>query len=1406
MPGFPKSFLLLLPAFLGLVCFIPSKSSASVPKPAGVVTQVAGHATLHRIGLAEPLPVKFKDRVFLQDKIHTQEKTFVRVLLGGKALVTVRELSVLTITEDVDHATIDIQSGIVGLSVARKRMKPGEYIEIRTPHAIAAVRGTTVLTQVTSLTNMAVLEGFIDIAGIATPTQTIQLTQLTALKATDQGLGQAGSLSAGEIKILQQHLQPDQNVAPEISPLSDVVANTQSEQAAALAEALAPQPQRKESQSQASKPESEESESSESEESEESEEDSELQAEESESGESSGGSSTTALVLSTQDLEIDLNVPPSRIFNGSRTFNTVTFSGGTTQGAGTLTVDGATTVTGGTNTVENPYHSKGQVNVNGGSINFKGGGTHEGGFTTSAGTTLEFGGGTHNIFNDVTGSGTVKVSAGAVNINNGTYNITGNSTSVTGGILSFNAASTLTSLGPLSVSGGLINFLSAEAVSLSSFDFSGGTISGTDTVTANGPTTVTGSGTKIIEVPFNNADTLTLESGTLRLLGNGSHTGNFDTKSGTTLEFGNGTQNLNGIDVSGEGEVNLAGGTFNTSGATTISNPFNNQGTVNVNEGSLTLQGEGAHTGDFSTAAGTTLEFGGGTHDLIGDVTGPGTVEVSAGAVNVNGGTYNVTGNSTAVSGGTLTFNAGATLTSLGPVSISNGGLMRLFANATHTNDFSILTGSTLEFGGGTHDLSGIDFLGLGTVNLTGGTFNTTGTTTMNNPFNNQGTVNVNEGSLTLQGDGTHTGSFTTADNTTLEFSGGTHDLTGDVTGPGTVEVSAGAVNVNGGTYSVTGNSTTVSGGTLTFNAGATLTSLGPVSISNGGLLRLFTGAIHTNTFNIGTGSTLEFGGGINEVAGSSLSGPGTVRVTGGELKTPGKLFELSADLQTENILFQQTGGFTNIGSAGNTGSDALQVGTHSLDAFGNLNPLFDISGGELTTDGVSGDLIQTLPGGGTVTAGGSILEISGTGSDAGKVTLKGTGSSILDVGGGDGNNVSLGNTAVVVREEATLDTAGTMNDNSNDVAVVSNQSELSVRGSVLAVSDSAAVEVERSVGRLDNGKLTTTNGGHVLEATGGTTTMGNSVLDMAGSTSKANISGSVIHATGGQINGPSGSNVVNVDAGTLTTGSGIIHAEGDDRIVLATGTADAIVDITSPDGTHDLGTAAFNLTGEDPQGGPLDTPLTKKDGGNNDVAVDQTLLRTSGATVSAKKLLVVDQALLDATATLFQILAGSDVTVDPGVGSGALDVSNMAIASSTMPLLSLDNSNMEITTGNLLTLAAMTNVTIGTAITSANLLDLNNSTISILNGLLADVSGTLTVHGLLASLNGTSSITVTNNIAPTHTIGGYPVHIANGGTITTGNGSTNLFVNTTDISVTAGGSLLRADGGTIHVEGEVMP
>jgi hypothetical protein len=92
----------------------------------------------------------------------------VRVLLGGKATVTARERSVLTITEVPGVATINLGAGRIAVAVAKGLMKPGEMIEIKTPNAVTAIRGTVVIAEVAPMSRghqstITILKGLVDV-------------------------------------------------------------------------------------------------------------------------------------------------------------------------------------------------------------------------------------------------------------------------------------------------------------------------------------------------------------------------------------------------------------------------------------------------------------------------------------------------------------------------------------------------------------------------------------------------------------------------------------------------------------------------------------------------------------------------------------------------------------------------------------------------------------------------------------------------------------------------------------------------------------------------------------------------------------------------------------------------------------------------------------------------------------------------------------------------------------------------------------------------------------------------------------------------------------------------------------------------------------------------------------------
>jgi hypothetical protein len=133
---------------------LPTLATAQQPtsQNVGVVTAVQGQATVSRETIPQPASLRFKDDVFFRDQIATQERSTVRLLLGGKGTLTIREQSQVTLDESVAPdggrlSVLSILSGKIGAAIARALMRPGDLIEIRTPNAVAAVRGTVLIAE-----------------------------------------------------------------------------------------------------------------------------------------------------------------------------------------------------------------------------------------------------------------------------------------------------------------------------------------------------------------------------------------------------------------------------------------------------------------------------------------------------------------------------------------------------------------------------------------------------------------------------------------------------------------------------------------------------------------------------------------------------------------------------------------------------------------------------------------------------------------------------------------------------------------------------------------------------------------------------------------------------------------------------------------------------------------------------------------------------------------------------------------------------------------------------------------------------------------------------------------------------------------------------------------------------------
>src|SRR6266567_3352394 len=215
---------------LGLVGSVPGYALAQEQPGIGVVSTLIGEATVARGTTTQPLALKTRDDVFMQDRISTKERSLVHVLMGGKALLTVRELSVVTITEEGGRSTVDLQSGKVGLAVVREKMKPGEVIEVHTLHAVAAVRGTVLVVEVVpgstgkdqvqpgeSSTNVYLLHGKLDVSLRSNPgAAPVQLESLQSVTVTRGALGTRRPLSPAAAAAVTTGLKPGQQVVTTI--------------------------------------------------------------------------------------------------------------------------------------------------------------------------------------------------------------------------------------------------------------------------------------------------------------------------------------------------------------------------------------------------------------------------------------------------------------------------------------------------------------------------------------------------------------------------------------------------------------------------------------------------------------------------------------------------------------------------------------------------------------------------------------------------------------------------------------------------------------------------------------------------------------------------------------------------------------------------------------------------------------------------------------------------------------------------------------------------------------------------------------------------------------------------------------------------------------------------------------
>ncbi len=473
----------------------------------------------------------------------------------------------------------------------------------------------------------------------------------------------------------------------------------------------------------------------------------------------------------------------------------------------------------------------------------------------------------------------------------------------------------------------------------STYEFAGGTLSGPATLTVHGALLWTG-GT------MRDAGKTALAPGAVATISGGANKGLdagrvFENAGNVTASGGTIFFNLSGA---GGGAVieNLAGAVFEVQGETDLANNFAsagsgvnnagllrktgggvttfgssavvlvNTGTVDVESGTLRLDGGGTNGGAITSSAGATLTLGGGTFgsepgatmDLAGNLVIAGGTSVFDAPVTVgdvltvSGGTVSfgaeVAGLQTAViSAGTVRFGQAQTLTTLTQSggTLGGSGQVTVTGSLTWTGGTMRDAGKTALAPGAVGTISGAANKGLdvGRVLENGGNLTASGGTVFFNLSGAGGGAvieNLAGAVFEVQGDTDLTQNFTST-GSALNNAGLFRK-----TGSGETRLGSGApVLVNTGAVEVTG-------GSLRVEAGGS--SSGSVDVPAGGTLHLAGG-----TFTHATGATMGIGGTLQVTSGTvvleeTISATGRVTLSAGTLRN---------DADQSVAVFEQAGG-----------------------------------------------------------------------------------------------------------------------------------------------------------------------------------------------------------------------------------------------------------------------------------------------------------------------------------------------------------------------------------------------------------------------------------------------------------------------------------------------------------------
>ena len=664
--------------------------------------------------------------------------------------------------------------------------------------------------------------------------------------------------------------------------------------------------------------------------------------------------------------------------------------------AGNMTGSGSLTLTGG------------------GNLTLIGTNSYTGGTTVSAGTLT---GNTASLQGDITNNSAVVFDQTTSGIYTGVMSGTGNLTKtgagtliltanntytggtiITGGILQLGNGGTTGMIAGDVINNGVLAFNRSDNVVFAGNISGSGSISymGRGTVTLTGGSTYTGGTTisgGIVQAGSDSAfgaagTTLTVVGGTIQATASFTIArpitlttpgGTFDTN-GNTLTLQGAISGTGGLTKTGTGTLILTGTNSYTGGTTVTAGIL--QGTTSslqrniVNNAAVVFdQSTDGSYGSVLSGTGSLTKAGSGNVTLTGTNTYSGGTTVSGGTL--TGSTTNLQGN--IVNNAAVVFDQDTNGTYAG-VLLGTGALTKTgYGNVTLTgaNRYSggttvsggMLTGNTTSLQGNIVNDSAVVF-NQGTDGTYAGIMSGTGGLTKSGAGNlTLSGANSYSGGTTVSG-GTLTGTTSSLqgnilNNAAVVFTGG-GTYAGNMTGTGSLNVSATGLLILSGTNAYTGG-TTINSGTLQGNASSL-----PGNILNNAAVVFDQSTTGTYAGAItGTGSLTKTGAGLLSLTGNSVVGGGTT-VSGGVLAVNGSL--------TSNVTVANGGALGGSGTLigalavnGGTVAPGNSIGT--LTVTGNFSQTGGVYQVEVNSAGQNDKIVAT----GTATINGGTVQVLAT-------------------------------------------------------------------------------------------------------------------------------------------------------------------------------------------------------------------------------------------------------------------------------------------------------------------------------------------------------------------------------------------------------------------------------------------